>query len=97
MGKIYVGQTDLTIELTTNKNIYNAQSVKINYKKPNGDIGFFNGVIVNSGRGIIKYDLTSASDINLDGKWTIWATVTDAEGLTSIGEPATFIVYKEGQ
>lgn len=95
MSKIYVGQTDLTIQLITGKDITNAQSVKIKYKNPQGILGEFTASIVNATSGIIKYDILSVNDINIVGDWRLWAKVVDAQGLISIGEPAIMNVSKE--
>ena len=39
MGKIYQGQTDLTIALSTEKDLSGATSLKIKFKKPDGISG----------------------------------------------------------
>lgn len=95
MAKIYVGQTDLTIQLVTGKNIHNAQSVRIKYKNPLGVLGEFVASVANSGTGIIEYNVLSVNDINVSGNWTLWAKVVDAQGLISFGEPAVMNVSKE--
>lgn len=95
MAKIYVGQTDLTIQLTTGKDITNAQSVNIKYKNPLGVLGEFTASVVTASTGTIKYDVLSVNDINAHGTWTLWAKIVDFQGLISIGEPTTMTVYKE--
>lgn len=95
MAKIYVGQTDLTIQLVTGKDITNVQSVKIKYKNPLGVLGEFTASIVNASTGIIKYDILSVNDINMHGTWILWAKIVDFQGLVSIGEATTMTVYKE--
>jgi len=90
-----MGQTDLTIELNTEKNITGSLSQKIKYKKPNGLISEWTADVVNASSGIIKYNVIEG-DLDVAGKWTVWAKIIDSEGLISIGEPSDFTVYKEG-
>lgn len=96
MNKIYVGQTDLTIELTTNKNITGATSTKVLYKKPDGVLGEFDAAIKDPVLGIIEFVVSNALEINLAGNWTIWAKIVDQQGLVSIGESSKFICYNQG-
>lgn len=95
MGKIYQGQTDLTIALTTEKDITGATETKIKFSKPNGVTGEWTATITNPTEGIIEYDV-DADDIDVVGKYTIWAKITDSQGLVSYGEPSIFNVNKEG-
>jgi hypothetical protein len=95
MGKIFTSQTDLTIQLKTFKNITNAQSVKIKYRKPNGVLGEWTANVVDATNGIIDFN-AFAGQVDIAGSWTIWAKITDSTGLISIGEPSIFQVYKEG-
>jgi hypothetical protein len=94
MGKIFIGQTDLTIQLKTFKNIANAQSVKIKYRKPNGILGEWTANIVDATNGIIDFN-AFAGQVDIAGNWTIWAKIVDENGLISIGETATFLANKE--
>lgn len=96
MGKIYVGQTDLTIKLNTKKNLTGITNVKILYKNPKLVSGEFNAVVEDALNGIIRYAVTSVNDINIAGKWTFWAKIVDAQGLISIGEPSMIEVNNEG-
>jgi hypothetical protein len=96
MGKIYVGQTDLTIKLETGKNLTGITSAEIKYRNPAGVLGYFTAVVSDPVKGIIDYSVTSAGDINIAGDWTFWAKITDNQGLISIGEPFTYRVNKQG-
>ena len=96
MGKIYKGQTDLTIEVNTGKDLTGVTSVKIAFKKPNGIVGFFNPTITNIKSGIIVYYAVNPTDINIAGTWKIWAEIIDSQGLVSIGETSTFNVFEKG-
>lgn len=94
MSKIYAGQTDLTIQLTVNKDITGAQSTIIKYKKPTGVCGQWTAEVVDATTGIIKFK-ASEGEIDISGTWFAWANIVDSNGLLSIGEPAQFVVYKE--
>ena len=96
MGKIYVGQTDLTIKLETGKNLTVTDSAEIKYRTPAGVIGFFTAVIIDFAKGIISHSVTSENELNVAGNWTFWAKITDHQGLISIGEPFTYRIDKEG-
>jgi hypothetical protein len=96
MGKVYVGQTDLTIKLETGKNLAGITDVKITFRNPAGVLGSFPCVVVDSAKGIIQYAVTSINDLSVAGKWTFWAKITDTQGLVSIGEPYFYYVTKEG-
>jgi hypothetical protein len=95
MGKIYQGQTDLTIALSTKKDLTGATSLKIKFKKPDGISGEWTATTPNAVEGIIEYEVDS-NDVDTVGKWTVWAKIIDVGGLISIGEPTTFQVHKEG-
>lgn len=97
MGKIYVGQTDLTIKLETKKNLTGITNVKILYKNPNGLEGEFTATVVDAAKGIIQYAVTSVNDIGIVGRWFFWAKIVNLQGLISIGEPSTVVVYEEGK
>jgi hypothetical protein len=96
MGKIYVGQSDLTIKLETGKDLTGIATAEIIYRNPAGITGNFTATISDVIKGIIEYSVTSEKDLNIAGKWTFWAKTIDAQGLISIGEPSTYHVNKEG-
>lgn len=96
MGKIYIGQTDLSLYLETGKDLTGITNVKMIFKSPSGVEKIKDCVVTNVKKGIIKYVVVSAADIDEVGEWTIWAKIVDAQGLVSIGEPSKFDVYTEG-
>jgi hypothetical protein len=98
MGKIYVGQTDLTIKLETGKNLTDITtgSFAIKYRKPNGVIASFDATATDLVKGIIQYSVQNETDLDIPGDWTFWAKITDNQGLISIGEPFFVLVYKQG-
>lgn len=98
MGKIYVGQTDLTIKAETGKDLtgITAGVYQIKYRNPEGIIGYFNATVADASKGIIQYSIQEATDLSVSGDWTFWAKIIDDQGLISIGEPFFILVYKQG-
>lgn len=96
MGKIYKGQTDLTIKLKTDKDITGATNVYIQYRDPKGVVDSFVAEISDAKEGIIQYHIENAGQLNVSGVWTFWAKIVDANGLISYGEPSEYRVDKLG-
>lgn len=96
MGKIYLNQSSLRIQLTTNVDITGATSTLIKYKKPSGSTGSWIASIEAAGDGIIYYDLTG-TELDETGTWTLWAHVTFSDTRVAPGEPVKMIVYTEGE
>ena len=95
MGKIYRNQTNLTFFLETNSQLLaDALAIKIKYQNPKGIIGEWTAEIDNLEKGIIKHSILEILDHQ--GIWILWAKITDANGLISIGEPSKIEVHKEG-
>lgn len=97
MGKIYAGQSDLTIKLETGKNLTGISDVSIITKNPSGVLGVFTATVIDAAKGTIQYAVTSVNDINAIGNWTFWAKITNLQGLVSIGEPTSIKIYKPGE
>lgn len=97
MGKIYVGQSDLTIRLETGKNLVGISNVSIIAKNPMGVSKTFSATVMDAEKGTIQYAVTSENDINAVGNWNFWAKVINAQGLVSIGEPTLIRIYLPGQ
>jgi hypothetical protein len=96
-GKIFVGQTKLTIKADLSADITGAAVVLIKYVKPNKEVGSFVAEIENEFNGIIKYIVQLPSDIDVAGEWCMWAHVTFADGKTIAGETVSLKVHKEGK
>lgn len=96
MGKIYVGQTALKIELETETDLTGATAQLIKYKKPDGSTGSFIASIVDTKGGIIEYDVGDTADLNQAGEWTFWAHLTFGTGVVP-GEPITIEIFNEGE
>jgi len=95
MGKIYIGQTALRFELTTDIDV-NGATCRIKYKKPDGAIATWSGIISDPDRGIFYYDV-QAPDLDQAGDWVLWAHVTFNDDTYAPGEPNTIEVYEEGK
>jgi hypothetical protein len=96
MNNVYIGQTDLTIKIRTNKNLSNITSAKILYKNPSNVTGEFIATVIKPLSGIIQYVVTDETDFNIVGVWTLWAEIIDENNLVSIGEPSTINVLAQG-
>lgn len=97
MGKIYKGQTDLTIEVTVNFDLTDFTSSVLIFKNPKGIEKIANNtVVVDTVNGILKFTPLDDTFFNIVGEWKCWAKCVNADGLISIGEPANFFLYEEG-
>lgn len=98
MGKVFTGQTNLRIMLSTNIDLTGATSLIIKCKKPNGTV-FDLAATVNGSptNGKIYYDFTTSDDDVLDtaGTWSFWAYVVFADSRIARGETATLQIYNE--
>lgn len=97
MGKIYVGQTALTIRLTTSIDLTTAKKVEIKYIDPNGTTGTWTATVYNVATGIIEYKVASALTLNVSGVWTFWAYITFNDDTVAAGEAIKKLVYDEGK
>jgi hypothetical protein len=96
MGKIYLNQSSLRIQLTTNVDITGATARLIKYKKPSGATGSWIAQPGDLGAGVIYYDLTG-TELNETGTWVLWAHVTFLDNRVAPGEPVNMIVHTEGE
>jgi len=96
MGKIYLNQSSLRIQLTTNVDITGATEQVIKYIKPDATTGEWVATIEADGDGIIYYDLTG-TELDVAGTWTLWAFVTFSDARTAPGEPVKVTVHTEGE
>ena len=96
MGRIYKGQSALTIRLTVGQDITSANPVLVKYKKPSGVEGSWTASIADATEGTISYTMADTDQIDEIGLWTFWAHVTFADGKVAPGEPVEKWVYDEG-
>ena len=95
--KIFVGQTALRIQLKTGISLVGATGLKIKYKKPNGETGFWPAEIDTPHDGVIYYDVTVSNNLDQAGIWTFWAHVTTANNTEAPGVPVRKKIYEEGK
>ena len=96
MSKIYHTQDYLKIRVTTNYDMTEVTSVKLNYNGPNGNDGVWDVVIEDVENGIIYYDVPTGEPLDSVGDWVAWPTLTFNNGKKLSGTPIKFKVYKEG-
>lgn len=96
MGKVYIGQTRLKIEVDLKADVTNA-AVKLKYRKPGGTTGEFTMSVTDATNGIANYEVENASTFDTVGTWTFWAYVTYDDGKVAAGEPFNIHFYQEGK
>ena len=100
MGKIYVNQSKLRLQLNTGVDIVQGDVLEIRYRKPNSAIIYsFTATELSTTKGAIYYDF-KAGDLNVAGVWTFWAFITfagDSDGGFAPGEPINIRIYNEGK
>lgn len=95
MGKVYVGQTKLTITVTVSQDI-TAGTCLVKYRKPSGGTGSWAGTISNATTGVFYYTVASTAILDEAGEWVVWGHVTFSDTKVAAGEPQTMKVYVEG-
>ncbi len=95
MGKIYVGQSALTIQLETDVDISAATVTRICYKKPSGTIGHWAASVVGDNNDTLEYDVAEANQLDEAGNWTLWAYAEFDSGI-AYGEAARLAVSEVG-
>ncbi len=97
MGKIYKGQTDLTIEVTVNFDLTDFTSALLIFRSPDGvEKIATNTTVIDVINGVLKFIPIDANFFNESGAWKCWAKCINSQGLISIGESSQFIIYEEG-
>ena len=94
MGKVFVGQTKLTIRLETGSLLTDVDVALIKYKKPNNIEGNWTATV--SGKDIF-YDIATINDLDIDGLWEFYAHILYNDTRIIIGEVAKLQVFKEGE
>ena len=96
MGKIYVNQTQLRIQLNVGVDITGALSLLIKYIKPDGVTkGQWVASIDTSTTKTMYYDF-SVGDLDVSGNWLFWGYVTFADGKSAPGDVVKVRVWDEG-
>jgi hypothetical protein len=96
MGKIYVNQSELRLQLNTGVNLAGALAVKIKYIKPGETTEReFTAQVESSSLGTIYYDFQTGQ-LDKAGIWEFWAWVEFADTRIAPGEPIKLRVWTEG-
>jgi hypothetical protein len=95
MGKIYVGQTALRIQLTANVDI-NTATPYIKYQKPDGTVGQWEAGVINQDTGTVYYDIQASTDLDQEGEWIFWIYLVYFNSTVAAGEPVVKYIYAEG-
>ncbi len=96
MGKVYVNQTKLKIELLVSADITNT-TCTIKFIKPDKTEGYFDATIDDATTGLISYTISDATDIDQAGRWTFWAYVIYADLKVIAGESSLVEIYEQGK
>ena len=96
MGKIYVDQTALKIDLDTGIDLTaGVDSVYIRYQKPNTTETLEWTASIENESHVVK--ILNGGEIDAPGEWTFWAYVIFTDTTEAPGEPAVVVVHVEGE
>ena len=96
MGRIYKDQTKVRFRVTCGIDLSEVSVAALKYIKPDGATGEWAASVEDVENGIIYYDVM-AGDIDVAGKWKLWAHLTFVDLKTAPGEPFEIYVFNEGQ
>lgn len=95
MGKVYVHQTALIIQLVTGIDLSCAKEVYIRYKKNTGETGEWVAEVFEPLTGIIQYKIKNRDDVDVANGWHFWARIVFEDDTEAPGEPAQYTFYEE--
>ncbi len=95
MGKIYVDQTALKLDLDTGIDLTSGvTAVYIKYKKPGSDtISQWTGSVENNTHITKSFP---GGEIDTASDWKFWSFVEFTNGTEALGEPVSVTVHEEG-
>jgi len=100
MGKIYIEQTDLTLNFNAGKALNAGDICIIEYISPQFVKGTFNAVITNAPLGLVSFNVNNTTSEFMAlgaGTYRFWLKITDIiSGLVSIGEPCDIMINTKG-
>ncbi len=95
MGKVYLGQTELTLRLNAKVDLTGATQKKIQYENGGGTGEFTTGEIdVNTSK--LKWQPASSNDLNVLGAWDFWLDIIFANGRQAYSEKASLTIHEPG-
>lgn len=96
MGKIFVNQSKLRLQLNLGIALESGDVPTIRYRKPNSTTTEeFAAEILNAAEGSIYYDFLDG-ELDVAGVWKFWAYVVFDDGRVAPGEIVSVKVYTEG-
>lgn len=97
MGKIYLNQSKLRLQLNTGVTIESGDVLYIKYKKPGSTTtNTFTAEELGTTNGAIYYDF-QAGELDTIGLWTFWAYIVFDDGGVAAGEAVKLRVFNEGE
>lgn len=93
----YKNQAKLRIRLACGIPITGALETEIRYRKPNGATGKWEASVSDAERGIIEYNVTGSSILDVAGPWTLWSYVVFSDNRGAPGAPYRLLVKEEGE
>jgi len=97
MSNVYVGQSNLRIQLTAVCSTTGALTTLIKAKSPTGATTSWSATVSIASTGTMYHDLTAAAELATEGVWSFWTHVTFADGRVGIGDVVTQSVLGEGE
>lgn len=95
MGKVYVGQSKLKINVNVGQDVTGA-TVQIYYIKPSKDTGSFETTIDDAVNGLISFDIADETTFDEVGTWTFYSKIIFSDLKVSYGEPFNLLINPLG-
>ena len=95
MGKVYVGQSKLKINVNLEQDVTGA-TVQIYYIKPSNVTDFFTATIDDAVNGLVSYDVADEATFDEVGTWTFYSKITFSDLKVSYGEPFNLLISPLG-
>lgn len=94
---IHVGDTP-RLEFITGVSMEYVGHIELRYYKPDGTFGIFEDVVVSdTQRGVVYYQVKSASELNDTGKWRFWIYVVFNDKSPLSFKPVYLDIYEQGK
>ena len=93
MSKIYVGQSNLRISVSTGADITGHTTVTLEIKKPAGSATSWTCTVDDASTGAIYYDIPTSTTLDVAGTYLIQAKVVYTASAVSYGETISLKVW----